>query len=79
MNKTEKIFHNGTYIGSIITRKAIKGVFVYGFPANARPGDLPHYIGTNKEDCIDWLKYMRNRETYPVAYDYIFPQPRFKA
>ena len=75
MQKLERVFHNETFIGSIITRNG----FVYGFQAHAKRGDLPHYSGTDKDDCEKWLTYMhmRNRQSYPVSYDYICPQPRF--
>ena len=77
MQKHERIFHEGTYIGSITEHNGL----VYAFQAHARPGHPAHYSGISRADAIQWLKYRRYCPVYvgPLEHYSDDGGPRFPA
>ena len=58
--KPERIFHKGTFIGTLIVHDGL----IYAFQAHAGPGHPAHYSGKSRADAIQWLKYRRYCPVY---------------
>ena len=78
MQKVEKVYHKGTFIGSIMQENG----FFYAFQAHAFPGQpahSAHYPLSSKKEAKAWLIDMQDSPVQLQGMDYMAPGPRLAA